>query len=174
ELESAIGAVFSKAADEMAAAAIPGIERLQKVGEGAFETLVRLARTYQVVDIALQSIGKTFGLVGVASLEARQRLVDLVGGLEEFQELTNSFAENFLTEAQRTAPIIDATTKEMERLGLSSIITKEAFAAVVQGIDVTTEAGAELYAALLRVGPAFAKANDFLMEMARNAERLST
>jgi len=157
EIEEALSAVFSKLGDQMAGAVLPGLTALQKVGEGLFETLVRTARTYQVVDTSLASIGKSFGLVGVASLEARQRLVDLFGGMEEFADATSTYADLFLTEAERLAPIQTAVTAELARLGLQGVKTRDQFKAVIAGLDVSTAAGAELYAALMNLAPAFAK-----------------
>lgn len=164
ELTDAINAVFSKLGDDMAAAAVPTIEEFQKVGEGAFETLVRIARDYQVVDITLQSIGKTFGQVGLSSVAAREHLIDLFGSLDEFVEQTNFFAENFLSDIERLAPIQAAVEKELTRLGLAGITTKAAFKDLVLSLDTSTEAGAEMYAALLAVAPAFLKVVDFTTE----------
>lgn len=156
EIEEALNAVFSKLGDEMAAAAVPTLKEVQKVGEGLFETLNRVARQYQVVDVTLSSIGKAFGLVGIASLTARERLVDLFGSLDDFTEQTAYYAENYLTEAERLLPIQNAVTAELARLGLTSVKTRDQFKAVVQGIDVTTQAGAELFAAMMSLAPAFA------------------
>ncbi len=157
EIQSALEGVFGKLADDMAGAVLPALAGLQKVGEGLFETLTRTARTYQVVDVSLASIGKTFGQVGVGSLEARQRLVDLFGGLDDFADATASYAEDFLTEAERLAPIQAAVTAELSRLGLAGLKTKDQFKATVAGLDLSTAAGAELYASLMALAPAFAK-----------------
>lgn len=166
EIQEALSAVMGKAADDMAASIVPGIAELQKVGEGAFETLVRLARTYEVVDVQLRSIGMTFDAVGVASLGARQRLVDLFGGIESFVEATRAFAEAFLSEAERMTIQRAAVEAEMDRLGLSAIQTKDDFKAAVQSLDLTTAAGAELYAAMLQVAPAFAGVTNYAQKMA--------
>ncbi len=56
EIEEKLVAVFGAAADDMAKAAFPGIERFQTVGEGLFETLVRVASTVE----------KRHGLSGLA------------------------------------------------------------------------------------------------------------
>jgi hypothetical protein len=48
EIQAQIEAVFSKLGDDLSAAVIPSITQFQKVGEGAFETLVRVAKEYQV------------------------------------------------------------------------------------------------------------------------------
>lgn len=157
EIQQALEGIFGKLADDMAGAVLPGLTDLQKVGEGLFETLTRVARQYQVVDVTLSSIGKTFGLVGVSSLGARERLVDLFGSLDDFTERTAFYAENYLTEAERLAPIQNAVTAELSRLGLAGVKTRDQFKAVVQGLDVSTQAGAELFAALMSLAPAFAK-----------------
>lgn len=174
EIQEALNAIFSKVGDDMASTVIPGIDKLQKTGEGAMETLVRLAREYQVVDMALASIGKTFGHVGLSSVAARDRLVQLFGSLDEFVELTNSFAENFLTDQERLAPIQASVTAEMKRLGLEGITTKEAFKTLVLGLDTSTEKGASLYASLMKIAPAFSKvadaADDVLNTRVNNAK----
>jgi len=160
DIEKLLNATFSKAGDDLAKAGVPGLDALAKVGEGAFETLARVAREYQVVDVAMQSIGKTFGAVGLASLEARSRLVNLAGGLDQFNEQTAFFAENFMSEAERLAPIQNAVTIEMARLGLAGVQTKDQFKQLVLGLDVSTAEGAQLYASLMAVAPAFAKVAD--------------
>lgn len=162
EIQDELNAIFGKLGDDMASTALPFITSLQKVGEGAFETLARVAKGYQVVDVALQSIGKVFGAVGVDSLAARERLLDFVGGIDEFVEQTSFFQENFLTEAERMAPIMSAVTAEMTRLGLASVDTKTEFRDTVLGLDLTTEAGAKMYAALMAVAPAFLKATEYV------------
>ena len=173
EIQAALNGIFGKLGDDLAATAIPALTDLQKVGEGAFETLVRVARQYQVVDTSLQSIGMTFGAVGVASLAARERLVDLSGGIDAFAEGTSFFAENFLTEAERMAPIQKAVTTEFGRLGLAADLTRDQFKALVLGLDVSTEAGAGMYAALLNVAPAFDKVLSYTDGLAASAKELA-
>jgi hypothetical protein len=154
EISQTLNAVFSAVGDDMAAAILPGLVAFQQAGEGLFETLSRLATEYRTVDVTLASIGLTFRTVGLESIEARTRLVELSGGLEAFVEGTSFFAENFLTDAQRIAPIQAAVTAELERLGLATDITRTGFADLVMGLDVSTEAGAAMYAALIALAPA--------------------
>uniref|UniRef100_UPI0025D22715 hypothetical protein n=1 Tax=uncultured Caulobacter sp. TaxID=158749 RepID=UPI0025D22715 len=157
QIEEALSAVFGKLGDDMAKAAVPAIAQFQKVGEGAFETLVRVARQYEVIDTTLKSVGMVFGQVGVASLEARERLVDLVGGLDNLTEQTAFFAENFLSEDERLQPVKTSVTDELTRLKLPKDLTREGFAKTVLGLDVSTREGADLYAALMSLAPAFDK-----------------
>lgn len=156
EITRTLEAVFGKVADGMASTILPALIEFQKVGEGGFETLTRLARQYQVVDTSLASIGKVFGAVGVSSLAAREHLVDLFGGLDAFTDQTAFYADTFLSAAERLAPIQAAVTAELARLGIVSVDTRAEFKDLVQGLDVSTAAGAGMYAALMAIAPAFA------------------
>jgi TP901 family phage tail tape measure protein len=173
EIQAALEGVFGKLADDMAGAVLPGLTDLQKVGEGLFETLTRVARQYQVVDITLSSIGKTFGAVGVSSLMARERLIDLFGSLDDFTDQVSFYSETYLSEAERLAPVQSAVTAELTRLGLAGIKTRDQFRGVVQGLDVSTEAGSQLFAALMALAPAFAKVTEETQAVADARDALS-
>jgi tape measure domain-containing protein len=165
EIEEQLNAVFSKVGDQMAGALLPSLIEMQKIGEGLFETFARVAREYQVVDVALRSIGKEFGAVGIASIEARSALVGMFESLDQFVEQTNYFRDNFLTEAEQIAPVANAVAEELKRLGLASIATLDQFKNTVLGLDLTTAAGQETYAALLQLAPAFKKVADYQKEL---------
>jgi hypothetical protein len=120
-----------------------------------------LATDYTTVDTSLQSIGMTFNSVGLASLAARENLVAVSGGLDQLASQAQFFQQNFLTDADAIAPIATALKAEMKSLGYSSIATKAQFVALVKSIDVTTAAGADLYAQLMAIAPAFAKVADY-------------
>lgn len=167
EIENQLNAIFSRVGDDMAGALYPALAEMQQVGEGLFETFTRVAREYQVVDMALASIGMEFGAVGIGSVAARDALVQLFGTLDEFASQTEFFADKFLTEAERIAPIADAVRAEMARLGLSGISTRDQFKDVVLGLDLTTTAGREMFAALMAVAPAFFKVSDYAERTAR-------
>jgi tape measure domain-containing protein len=167
EIEEQLNAIFSKVGDQMAGALLPALTSMQQIGEGLFETFARVAREYQVVDVALRSIGKEFGAVGVASIEARSALVQMFDSLDQFVEQTNYFRDNFLTEAEQIAPVAKAVADELQRLGLASIATIEQFKNTVLGLDLTSTAGQETYAALLQLAPAFKKVADYQAELAK-------
>lgn len=157
QIEEALNAVFGKLGDDMAKAAVPAIAQFQEVGEGAFETLVRVARQYEVIDTTLKSVGMTFGAVGVASLEARERLVDLVGGLDALTDQASFFAEHFLTEEERLKPVKDAVAGKLVELKLPADLDREGFKSLVLSQNLSTEDGAKMYAALMALAPAFDK-----------------
>lgn len=167
EISQAISAVFSQAADDMAAAAIPGLQAFQKVGEGTYETLIRLAKDYQTIDAVMSSLGRAFGAVGLSSVELRENLIGLFGSLDNLIQSTQYYRENFLTDAEQIAPVASAVSGELSRLGLSSVTSIDAFKNVVTSLDMTTDAGQQLFASLMALAPGFKAVIDYQDKMAQ-------
>jgi phage-related minor tail protein len=57
DIQDRLSAVFSSAGDRLAAAALGGLERFQKVGEGYYQTLVRVASGTEEAQVALDRLG---------------------------------------------------------------------------------------------------------------------
>lgn len=157
EIQKELETVFSKVGDDLAKQAIPGLLAFQNVGEGAFETLTRLANDYASVDAILSGMGKTFSVVGLDSIAARERLIDMAGGIDKLADQANSFGENFLSDAERLAPVEAYVKEQLAALGLAGINSREAFKNTVMGIDEATEGGAKLFTSLMALQGAFAQ-----------------
>lgn len=155
--QKAIADFFVGVGNTIAGELLPEIGKFQAQGEAASATLQRLATGYSTIEQALWSIGMSFGAVGTASLEARERLLAAAGGLEAFAANTAGFLQNFLSEAERNAPVLKMVTEQMAALGLASVDTRDEFKQVVLGLDLTTEAGAKQYGALMNLQAAFAQ-----------------
>jgi hypothetical protein len=152
---------FASIGDEIANSLVPNLAAFSKSGETASATLQRLAGDFQSTDQMAQLLGKSasavFGDVGVASTAARERLIELAGGTSVLGQQAASYAQNFLTEAQRLAPVSEALNAAMSSLGLSSIQTREQFKACIDSLDLTTEAGAKQFTAMMALAGAFAQ-----------------
>lgn len=166
ELTDAVEAVFSAEMDRISALTLSLVREYNVAGEGMLETAVRVANTSRVIDMQLLSAGDTFGAVGESSLKMRMSLVSLAGGLDEFVTKSNFFKDNFLSEAERMAPITKQLNEEMARLNISSITTNEAFKNLVLAQDKSTPAGQAMYTALLNIQGAFYKNTEFAGKLA--------
>jgi phage-related minor tail protein len=155
EIQKELEAVFSKVGDDIAKVAAPELGSFQKVGEGYLETLTRVATDYATIDSIMEATSKTFGAVGVASIQAREDLIKFSGGLDKLAEKNSYFIDNFFTDAEKAAPAIKYAAAEMAALGYSSVTTADQFKALVLSINPSTKAGGELYAKLLDLAPAF-------------------
>lgn len=135
---------------------LPNIAALGTEGEAASATLQRVAANYAALDAVLGTVGLAFGAVGVDSLAARERLIALSGGMQQLATNIDGFAQNFLTEAERMKPVVDAVGAALSGMNLAWVDTREEFKSVVLGIDKTTEAGAKQFAQLIELQAAFA------------------
>jgi hypothetical protein len=174
ELAQAIQGEISIAFNKMAMDIFPEFEQFAQPFEEAGETIIRLARQVQVFDLAMTSISKsTESMSKMMKVEVSNALVEMAGGIEQFVEKSNFYADNFLTEAERLAPVQTAVITELGRLSaeyenseLASINTRKQFKSVVDAIDLTVPAGRELYNSLMNLAPAFA-------EVYKEAEKLT-
>ncbi|TQK00151.1 phage tail length tape measure family protein [Herbaspirillum sp. SJZ107] len=173
EIQKALESVFSKLGDQMAAAAVGGLQQFQKVGEGYLETLVRVASDYAKVDASLQSIGKTFGSVGVQSIAAREGLIALMGGIDQFQSQTASFGSNFLTKQEQLAPVAKYVDDQLAALGLGYVKSRDQFKAVALGQDLSTAAGQKLFASLMGLQEAFAATHAAAVDLTKTEQEVT-
>lgn len=157
ENEKAVAEFFTGVGNRIALELVPRLAAFSKQGEAASATLQRIAENYAFVDVALDAFGKSFGAVGVESVAARERLVDLVGGLEALGKGTAFFAQNFLTEAERLEPIAAKVKISLADMGLAFVDTRDEFKSIVRGLDLTTASGATTYAGLMKIQEAFAQ-----------------
>jgi hypothetical protein len=157
QIQKQLEMVFAKMGDDMASFAVENIGQFQKVGEGALQTLVRIAANYANLDALLRASGMAFGAVGVSSVAARERLIGLAGGIDALANKMNSFADNFLTEDERLAPVRDYVRQQLAAIGLSWVKTRDQFKFAAMAIDKTTDAGARQFAAMMDLADAFAK-----------------
>lgn len=182
EIQEQLESVFSKLGDDMAQFGVGGLEQFQKVGEGYFETLTRVATNYANLDSILAASGATFGQTGLASIAARERLIALAGGIDDLASHQSSFNDNFLTQAERLAPVQKYVTDQLAAMGLQSLDTRDKFKDYVLGL---TESGAllnttgditqrsqEQYVALLALADAFAKTHAATVDLTKSEQEI--
>jgi hypothetical protein len=157
EIEDQLNAIFSSVGDQMAQRCSRRCLRCRRSARGCSRPSSASPRNMRRSTLTLKSIGRTFGAVGVGSIAARDALVQLFGGLDDFVSATDSFRDKFLSDAEQIAPIQAAVIAELQRLGVANVTTREQFKNLVLGLDLTTDAGRQMYASLLAVAPAFDK-----------------
>jgi len=170
---------FAGVADDLAKQLVPNLDALSKSGETASAALERLAGDFKGTDQVAQLLGfsaeKLFGSAGLQSAAAREQLIDLAGGLSALSQQASFFNQNFLTDAERIAPVSAALDKALASLGLSTIPkTRDEFKALVNSLvdsgAAATASGAKQIDSLLALGEAFAQVHpDTAAEAAQKA-----
>lgn len=152
---AALAKLFGDIGDELAVSLVPNLKDFKQESETLSVTLQRLATDYTSLDTLLAAVGTTFGAIGVASLEARERLIAAGGGIEKLATNLDYFQKNFLTAAEQLAPVQKQLADALKALGVAGLTTNDQFKTYLLGIDKTTAAGATLFTQLLALAPAF-------------------
>jgi hypothetical protein len=152
-----IAAELKKVQDELATRLVPNIADFARYGESASDTFARLNQEVTATDAILLAMGKdastAFGAVGLASIKAREDLIDLAGGLESLANKTQFYYANFFSGDEQMQRASEQAQKVLgtgfAELGLSIPATREAFRSLVESQDLSTEAGRKLWNSLL-------------------------
>ncbi len=164
--DEAIAGVFGDIGNDLAKLLVPTIDALANKGESAAAALQRITTNYVVMDEALAAIGDTFGSVGIGSIDARERLVELTGGIEAFSKGAAFFAQNYLSQAEQTEALAKKVETAFAEIGVSGITTRDQFKQLVLGLDLASVQGATTYAGLMNIQEAFAQLTPQIEEAA--------
>jgi len=170
QIQEKLTAIFGAAADGMAAAAFPAVAQFQKVGEGTFETLVRVASTVEAVGASLDLLGTSAQTMGIA---AKLGLADQFDSVSALTSAADAYFESFYTKEEQTAAKTAQFAGVFSSLGMAMPETLAGFRQLVEAQDLTSAAGQATYATLLQLAPAFADLQAS-MEGAKSAADLAS
>jgi len=153
EVESVISSIL----DDATLAVFQSFEKYADFGEGLLETVIRVVDNAEKVNQQIRNIGIT-GVDISKNYDVTEALIKAADGFDNFISKTQYFRENFLTEAERIAPISKAVGEELARLslkfpglGIESVDTRKEFAALVKSIEGLGKGGEELLGSLLNL-----------------------
>ncbi|MDZ7903107.1 MAG: tape measure protein [Rheinheimera sp.] len=153
EIAKELEAVFSQQGDLMVKYLLPGIADFQKMGEGLYETLIRVAQEQAVFNASLDALGlqlsRFAGMTKAVEVEVAQALIELMGGIEQFQSATSAYFSEFYSDAEQQAYLAKMLSAQFASLGVAMPTTREQFKSLVAGLDLTTESGQKMFAALM-------------------------
>lgn len=184
EIQAELEAVFSQQADLMTRYLVPAMGDYQKMGEGLFDTLIRVAQEQAIFNASLNALGLELGRFGDITadvqVEIAQTLIELMGGIEAFRDLTSQYFNSFYSEAEQFEHLSDQLNQAFAGLGLSIPNSREQFRDMIDALDLTTEAGQALFAQLMQLVPGLdeyfnsldAQTDEFEREMERLADAL--
>lgn len=165
QIQEKLTAVFGATADRMASGAFPGFERFQKVGEGLFETVVRVSSTVEQVSVSLAQLGSSAKTLGI---DAKVGLAAQFDSLSAMSSAIETYADRFYTPAERNAAKLAQLGTVITGLGVKMPETLASFRSLVEAQDLTTASGRAIYATLIQLAPAFADLKNE-MESAKSA-----
>ncbi len=112
-----------------------------------------LATAYQqLVDVRWQMVA-----VGMSGDELRAAAIRAAGGVDVLSSSLSDYLENFFSDEERTAAGLSQLGQQMAAIGFSTVpASREAFRALAESIDVTTDAGLQQRTRLLNLAGTFA------------------
>lgn len=127
------------------------------LGNLSFEGLVDLVNDFTSVNEVVDRLGVAMLDVSPAGAKAAQSLLDLTGGMEGLNQGAQYYYENYVSEADKQEAAMDAAARAMGvftgRTG-RVVRTTDQLTDLVDGLDLNTSAGRELYAAAMELAPA--------------------
>jgi TP901 family phage tail tape measure protein len=128
---------------------VPGLAALKKPGEGATDTLNRLATALTSVQSMTDTLGLAFDLVGLAGASVASKLADAFGGLDAMASATSNYYQKFYTQAERNTIATRQATEALAALSLTMPQTRDKYRAMIESLDLTTASGQKMFAALV-------------------------
>ena len=108
------------------------------------------------------------------SLDAADSLIRFSGGLDAVVGGLQSYYQNFYSDAERAANAAQSLTDALAGLGIDAVpATREAYRALVESQDMTTESGRKAYASLIQLSGAFAELNPAISETLKSLQKES-
>lgn len=164
ETQAAITAAFTGLGTDLAGVYRDKLQPFVKAGEDLGATLARLAGL-QTFTNSLASLGGIFSRISGLSVDARENLISLAGGMEQLSAQALGFVQEYYSRDEIAGFKAREIQQVLQDAGLSTNInSREDFRALVEGAQVDTEAGRQHLATLLSISSSFATVADYLQE----------
>ena len=154
EINKALNDYFSKIADDAAEKLFGSvIGTYQRVGEGLYETAVRLVQNKAIVESVLKLTGQTFEGTIPQVIKFSESLIEMAGGLEKLTDAASAYYDKFFTDAEKQARLKTSLGDVFKENKLPGGVpdTREAYRSLLEGLDLTTDSGKEAYIILLKL-----------------------
>ena len=164
EDQKAIDLIFQTYQDALAGKFEAVIAPFQQAGETIADTMQRLVALSQVSE-SLNTLGGVFSKIATSSIEARENIIALAGGIENLMAISGQFVADYYTAQEQIGLTAKGLKEQLEAAGVTAagdLSNKEEFRKLVESVDVSTTQGQELVVTLLQLAPEFARLTEAL------------
>lgn len=199
EIQERLSAVFSSIGDQFAETILPAIDQFQRVGEGAYETLVRVASqtaaVSEVFDLLGVELRQTTGVTQIfmgeiadgiwgvwaesitraanelETAQVVQNLSDLSGGFDALAENLTGFLDLTMSEAEQFDLLQAQLADLFAEYGAVLPATEDGLADVIAGFNLMTSEGQAAAAAISAASGSLTEYYEHLADL--EADRLA-
>lgn len=169
EYEDAITAWMNELADTATSALFGDfLSSFQELGEGLYETAIRIITDKEIILDALQMTGQQFRGTTEDLVYFSEALIDMAGDLDTLQGYFDSYSSAFLSEAQRNTLLREKLVGIMDYENLVLPQTRDAYADLVASLDLMTDSGQSAYYTLLALSDAADEYYSYLEKQSEN------
>jgi TP901 family phage tail tape measure protein len=170
EIEELLNAVFSKMGDAMALKLLPGLSELQKSGEGALETLTRVANQLYMVNNWLEKTGRSLYELSLDGAAAADALATAFGGQEKMEDITSKYYDTFYSESEKVANSTRMLTKAFAAIGYALPSSNAELRNWIDTVDISTDTGRNSYVQMMSLSEAFGELTDSMKDATNSIE----
>ncbi len=151
-ISKAISEALSAAGDN-AAKALFGelISRYQQVNEGLLETATRLVTDKESVLAVLRLTNQSFEGTTSKLIEFSESLISVAGSLDELTDAFQTYYDAFFSDAEKQADLKSQLSAALGMYGYDLPGSRAGYRALVESLNLTTEAGQAAYVALMQM-----------------------
>jgi len=135
------------------------LDRTTLTMDGLADALTQIDAVQTAIDFAagqFKDLGGVFAKLDVASSDAKYSIIQLLGGLDQFNAKTADYIGNFYSTQEQTGLVLGGISDQLDSVGLALPKTREEFRALVDSLDLNTESGQRAFNVLMGVQGAFA------------------
>lgn len=164
ENQKLLADLFTRYQEELAGRFQSALQPYQKAGEQLSLTFSRLA-TLETFSKNLNTLGGVFSRLAGASVDAREQLIALTGGMDALSQQAASFVQNYYSREEIAGLKAAELQTALGKAGIAALPnSREEFRALVESLNPDSSTGREQIAALLQLQGSFATVADYLAE----------
>lgn len=176
EDQKAIEGILTQYQEALTAQFKDALLPFQKAGEDLTATLQRLVGLQQFSD-TINSLGGVFSKVARSSVDAREGLLALVGGADQFIQMATGFVGNYYSRDEIAGGKAAGVRDTLAGLGITNDFSagdaKAQFRQLVEGTDISTAEGQKRLATLLGIQGDFSDVANYLAETGKSLSQVS-
>lgn len=125
--------------------------------QGTASSLGQAIEAVNLLGVSAQQLNLQFNDAAAGAIHSAWALQEAAGGLQAYAQLSDSYYQNYFSEAEREVRLREEITQAMRELGFQMPETRDGFRALIEAQNLNSEAGVKNVAALLQLESAFAQ-----------------
>jgi prefoldin subunit 5 len=121
---------------------------LQQNGEQTYETLARVTSQFELFNSPVGRLNDSLTTLNMTTLTAVDSLASMAGGMQNLAAMQSNFINAFYTDAQKAELTAETVGNIFDSIGMKAPESRAALIALVESLDLTTEAGRKAYVAI--------------------------